>query len=174
MTRLHLISLLLGIAPGLCWLGMVTRSGADLGGRKRISLCEPRRTGSVSVEAALQQRRSRRSFKDLALTEPQLSQILWSAQGITEKRERKRAAPSAGATYPMKLYVLVGETTCGDLPAGVYSYVPDDHGIELHAVGDRRRPLASAALEQGFVAQAPLVVVLAAKFSRTIRANCKH
>jgi len=132
-----------------------------------IKLPEPDCIGAVSVEAAIKQRRSERSYAAKSLTKEQLSQVAWCAQGITGADRRKRATPSAGATYPLTLYVVVGEKTCGDVPAGVYRYRPDEHALVFQLAGDQRKPLATAALGQAFVAQAPLVMVLAANFSIT-------
>ncbi|MDO9542868.1 MAG: SagB/ThcOx family dehydrogenase [Kiritimatiellia bacterium] len=133
----------------------------------RISLPEPRTRGTVSVEEAIQRRRSQRNFKNRSLTKEQLSQLAWCAQGITDADGHKRATPSAGATYPLDLYVVVGEKTCGDIPAGVYRYLPEDHALKIHLTGDRRQALAAVALGQDFVMHAPLVMVLAADYSRT-------
>ena len=134
---------------------------------KKIKLPEPACIGTVSVEAAIKQRRSERSYAVRSLTKEQLSQMAWCAQGITDADRRKRAAPSAGATYPLDLYVVVGEKTCGDVPAGVYRYLPEEHALMFQLAGDQRKPLAAAALGQDFVAQAPLVMVLTANFSIT-------
>ena len=134
---------------------------------KMIKLPEPGYIGTVSVEAAIKQRRSERSYAVRSLTKEQLAQMAWCAQGITGADRRKRAAPSAGATYPLSLYVVVGEKTCGDVPAGVYRYLPGEHALLFELAGDQRKLLAAAALGQDFVAQAPLVMVLTANFSKT-------
>ncbi len=132
-----------------------------------IELPKPDDIGVVSVEAAIKQRRSERSYAAKSLTKEQLSQMAWCAQGITASDRRKRAAPSAGATYPLTLFMVVGEKTCGNVPAGVYRYLPEEHALGLQLAGDQRKPLAAAALGQDFVAQAPLVMVLAANYSIT-------
>lgn len=132
-----------------------------------ISLPAPNLKGTVSVEEAIQRRRSKRNFENRSLTKEQLSQMVWCAQGITATNGPKRAAPSAGATYPLDLYVVVGETTCGDIPAGIYRYLPEDHALKLHLAGDRRQALATAALGQDFIARAPLVMIITANYPRT-------
>jgi len=134
---------------------------------KKIKLPEPNYKGVVSIEEAIKQRRSERNFINRSLTKEQLSQMVWCAQGITDAGGRKRAAPSAGATYPLDLYVVVGEKTCGDVPAGVYQYQPEEHALMLQRAGDQLKLLAVAALGQDFVAQAPLAMVLTANYPRT-------
>jgi SagB-type dehydrogenase family enzyme len=159
--------------PVMIMVSMATFSGyingaiGKDGNMEKIKLPEPNYKGIVSVEEAIQQRRSERNFTGRALTMDQLSQMTWCAQGVTDAAGRKRSAPSAGATYPLDLYVVVGEKTCADLAAGVYRYLPGEHAIILHLAGDRRKPLAAAALGQDFIARAPLSLVLTANYLRT-------
>lgn len=142
-----------------------TQGGAEEMGS--ISLPEPSLAGEVSVEEAINRRRSRREFTDEPLSLEQLGQVLWAAQGITGEGGRKRAAPSAGATYPMFLYVAVGQDGVRGLGPGVYRYEPDGHRLAPHREEDVRREVARAALGQGFLAQAPVDILLAADYRRT-------
>jgi SagB-type dehydrogenase family enzyme len=132
-----------------------------------IELPRPDLEGEVSVEEAIAGRRSRRMFAADRLTVEQLGQVLWAAQGITGPNGRKRAAPSAGATYPMELFVAVGQGTVGDLSAGVYHYVPSGHALEQLFADDVRRQAAEAALGQTFLAEAPADILIAADYGRT-------
>jgi len=132
-----------------------------------VSLPEPRLRGPLSVEEALARRRSVREYADAPLTVDQLSQLLWSAQGITERRYGLRTAPSAGALYPLQVYVAV-ERVDG-LRAGVYRYDPRRHGLELVLDRSVRRQLYRAALSQSALAGAPATLALAAVFARTTR-----
>jgi Nitroreductase family. len=109
-----------------------------------IKLPPPLLKGKVSLEEALAKRRSVRRYRTEPLTLFQLSQILWSAQGITEAR-KFGAAPSAGAAYPLEIFAVVGKQTIGDLEAGIYHYEVDSHSLRLHLQGDLRRDLAGAA-----------------------------
>jgi len=165
-------------AMALCALGFAYRARAGeaqgLGTRGRegglrrmgtIELPAPRLEGAVSVEEAIRRRRSRRSFADSPLTPAQLGQLLWSAQGVTEGR--KRAAPSAGASYPMEVFVAVGPAGVGSLEAGVYRYLPAEHALEPHLAGDVRTQAAAAASGQRFLADAPVDILLAADYGRT-------
>jgi SagB-type dehydrogenase family enzyme len=130
-----------------------------------ILLPEPHLDSGTSVESALRRRRSLRDFAGTPLDLAELSQLLWAAQGITGP-EGKRAAPSAGALYPLQVFVVAGVVI--GLSAGVYRYRPHEHDLLPVAHGDRRAGLAAAALEQDWLAKAPLVLVLAAYEERTV------
>ena len=91
-----------------------------------MNLMPPILDGNMSLEKVVKQRRTVRSFMGRAITKQQFSQILWSAQGITEDGGWKRAAPSGGALYPADVYAVVGENSVEDLTAGVFHYKPDN------------------------------------------------
>lgn len=129
-----------------------------------IPLPEPRRASPTSVEEALAQRRSVRDYRDEPLTLAELGQLLWAAQGITDPAGF-RTAPSAGALYPLELYVVAGNVE--SLPPGVYRYSPRQHALAHLAEGDRRNALAGAALGQGAVREGAAVLVFAAIYART-------
>lgn len=131
-----------------------------------IKLPQPRLNSATSIESALRRRRSVREFLSKAVTRAQVSQLLWAAQGQTGN-EGLRTAPSAGALYPLELLVVAGAP--GELPAGIYRYRPAPHDLVLVLQGDRRRPLAAAALGQEWVAQAPLTIAITAVYDRTAR-----
>jgi SagB-type dehydrogenase family enzyme len=126
---------------------------------RKIQLPVPNLKGEVSVEEAILKRRSVREFKKDPLTTEEISQLLWAAQGITENGWGLRTAPSAGALYPLELY--------GVTAGGFFHYDPMDHSIQETALEDARTDLWAAALRQDFLLEAPLVVVIAAVFSRT-------
>jgi len=128
-----------------------------------ISLPKPKIAGKMSVEEAIARRQSIRNFKSQPLTLHQLSQLLWSAQGIS--KQFRRTVPSAGATYPLDVFAIIGIVE--GVSPGVYHYLPMKHNIELIKQGDLRQELASAALNQGFIAEAPLNIVITAEYSRT-------
>ena len=131
-----------------------------------IKLPPPKLTGKTSVEEAIVKRRSSRKYKTQHLTLGQLSQILWAAQGITGAGS-VRAAPSAGATYPLEIFAVLGNKTVDDLMAGIYHYEVDLHSLICYVSGDLRQELARAALDQAFVAEAPINIVICAIYSRT-------
>jgi len=129
-----------------------------------IKLPPPDTIGQVTVEQALWHRRSMRAFADESLSLKQVGQLLWAAQGLN-RGLAGRTAPSAGATYPMELYLVAGKVK--GLKPGVYHYGIDGHVLVLMQGGDRRAELAEAALGQRSISAAPAALVLAADFSRT-------
>jgi SagB-type dehydrogenase family enzyme len=130
-----------------------------------VVLPQPRLEGSLSVEEALARRRSVREYTDAPLTLGQLSQLLWAAQGITELRYGLRTAPSAGALYPLEVYVAV--ELVDDLRPGVYRYVSRGHRLEPVLDGSVREQLCRDALSQSAVADAPVTLAVTAVPGRT-------
>ena len=129
-----------------------------------FKLPEPKLKSSVSLEEALLDRRSVRDYEDLPLAIDEISQILWAAQGITDTSGR-RTAPSAGALYPLEVYMAVGEVT--GLSSGVYKYRPDGHLLVKVRDGEARENLAKAALGQTPVREGAIDIVIAAVYDRT-------
>lgn len=131
-----------------------------------IKLPLPRHKSAISVEEALLKRRSIREYTSAPLTLPEVSQLLWAGQGITDPRGL-RTAPSAGATYPLETYLVVGKAD--GLGEGVYHYRPEGHKLVKIMEGDLRRELAIAALGQEWVKEAAINIVFAAEYERTTR-----
>lgn len=129
-----------------------------------IQLVAPQLDGDTSVEEALANRRSVRDYTGEPLTGAEVSQLLWSAQGTTDPKGF-RTTPSAGALYPLEVYVVVGDVD--DLEPGVYRYGPDDHALVQVASGDRRADLAEAAVDQAWVQEAAIDLVFTAVPERT-------
>jgi SagB-type dehydrogenase family enzyme len=129
-----------------------------------MKLPRPRADGTVSVEAALARRRSVREYAPGPLALADVSQILWSAQGVTG-REGERTAPSAGATYPLELDLVAGEVR--DLSPGVYRYRPRTHALTRKVKGDLRAVLAAAAYGQDWIGKSPAILVIAGVTRRT-------
>lgn len=84
---------------------------------ERSALPPPELDGGASLNAALARRRSVRAFAPRPLTRSELGQLLWAAQGQTDAREGKRAAPSAGALYPLAVYAATDEGLARDAVA---------------------------------------------------------
>jgi SagB-type dehydrogenase family enzyme len=144
------------------WLGGVAMAS----GNGAVALPEPSLEGKVPVERALALRRSVREFVPEPLSLSAVSQLLWAAQGITDSAGL-RTAPSAGALYPLEVYLVAGAVT--GVPPGVYRYDPRRRRLVLGSVGDPRTAVDKAALGQDWVAEAPAIVVLAAIYQRTER-----
>lgn len=122
-------------------------------------LPEPRLEGDVSLEEVLSKRRSVRDFSSQELSLENISQLLWAAQGITQKHTGFRTAPSAGALYPIEIFLVKKD--------GVFHYIPQGHKIVKLTSNDLRESLAKACLFQGFVADAPIDIVITAIYERT-------
>lgn len=129
----------------------------------RVPLPAPRTQGTVSVEAALHQRRSLRSLAPAPLLLEEVGQLCWAAQGVTDDRGR-RTAPSAHAAYPLQVYVLAGAVT--SLPPGLYRYLPAGHALELVAAGDPRANFERRGVGQSWVARAPAILVITGAVAR--------
>ena len=143
----------------LCWgcpvLLLVAVAEAD------TPLSDPRLESHRSLEETIQQRRSVRSFGDTELSEAQIAQLCWAAQGVTDPQKQYRASPSAGATYPLEIYVATAR--------GLFRYIVETHSLEKKMEKDIRPELRSAALDQMMVEQAPAVFIIAADVRRTER-----
>jgi SagB-type dehydrogenase family enzyme len=138
----------------------ISALGADL-----VKLPPPAHQGKMSVEEALKKRRTVRSFANRGLELAQVGQLLWGAHGVSDRRGY-RTAPSAGATYPLEVYLAVGERGVNGLAPGLYRYAPEAHSLTLIQPGDLRAPVARASLHQTWMAEAPLMVILAAEYRR--------
>ncbi|MBZ5659717.1 MAG: SagB/ThcOx family dehydrogenase [Acidobacteriia bacterium] len=122
-----------------------------------VTIPPPMRKGLVSLEEILCRRRSVREFADRPLTDEQIGQLLWAAQGITDP-QGLRTAPSAGALYALETYMATAN--------GFYKYIPESHRMERQSVEDLRRALYLAAWEQESVLGAAAVFVIVAIYSR--------
>ena len=141
------------------------RSAGGVSGQT-IPLPPPRLQGALAVEEALAARRSVRDYAPGPLTLAEVGQLLWAAQGVTSP-EGFRTAPSAGALYPLELYLVVGEVE--GLAPGVYHYEPESHALTRIIAGDLRRVLEMAALGQDYVRTAAVDLVLTGVYQRTAR-----
>lgn len=131
--------------------------GIDMEKDILITLPPPDTKGKLPLETAIEKRRSVRSFKKTPLTLSQIGQLLWSAQGLTSK-EGFRAAPSAGALYPLELYVLYQD--------GLFHYIPKGHKLRKISSKDLRPGLQLAALFQGSVGSAAADIIICAEYER--------
>lgn len=143
----------------LLFISCTSQSEAGGINMEKIKLPEPEIKSKASLEETIQKRRSVRSYLPKPLNNQQVGQLLWAAQGITDNRSGFRAAPSAGATYPMEIYVAKDD--------GLYHYLPNGHILEKISSKDLRGPLASACYGQGFVAEASVNIIISAIPERT-------
>jgi SagB-type dehydrogenase family enzyme len=136
--------------------GLETLAEAEIGGQ--IGLPRPKLKGGLSVEEAIARRRSVRDFSPDSLSLEQIAQLLWAAAGLTSKHGQ-RAAPSAGARYPLEVYLACEQ--------GLFHYDVPSHSLIKVKAGEVRPALAAAAYGQTFVAEAAISVVFTAIYERT-------
>jgi len=134
-----------------------TVRGEDM---NEIRLPKPRTKGVVSVEEAIQKRRSVRSFSAKEVSLEDISQLLWAAQGITDERRGFRSVPSAGAIYPLEVYLVKSD--------GVFRYDPPTHSLCPISRGNAKGELALACLGQRYVADASIDIVIAADYAKAV------
>jgi len=151
--RWHWIAMLLVVTTGCRAVNATATVQAET-----IPLPEPRLDGELSLEETLTHRRSVRDYTDERLTLEEIGQLLWAAQGVT-RDWGARTAPSAGALYPLELYVVTAEW--------VSRYRPETHDLVVTSYGERRQELWEASLKQDWVLHAPAVFVIAAVYERT-------
>ena len=125
-----------------------------------VQLPKPKIIKSVPLDDTLQKRRSIRSFGGTPLSLQQISQLLWAAQGVTNAKGF-RTAPSAGALYPLELYIVKTD--------GVWHYGVCKHVLHLITNGDMRAELSKVALNQNAIANAPVDIVITGIYKRTTK-----
>ena len=130
------------------------------------SLPAPEVSSSVSVDQAIQNRRSVRSFSTTPLTLNDVSQLLWASQGITDSEKNFRAAPSASRVFPMEMYLVAGNGTVQGLEPGIYHYNPYNNTLEKTVEGDLRYNLSQAADQQKWVNDAPISLVIIGNYQK--------
>jgi len=157
-------------------LSLVMALGFSLGnltaglGAGAIKLPPPAAKGTVSLEEALQNRRSTRKFANRSLELAQISQLLWAADGINHP-QGKRTAPSGRAAYPIDLFLVAGERGVTNLAPGVYRYGVADQALELVAPGEFRPAVAKACNFQAWIGEAPVIVVITGDIKRSAVKN---
>jgi SagB-type dehydrogenase family enzyme len=144
-------------------------SSAQLTDSAAIELPPPSLKGNMSVEEALYNRRSVRNYSNSPLSMEQVSQLLWSAYGVTKTSPGSglmyKTAPSAGALYPLEVYIIAGNVE--SLVPGLYQYIPASHTLIHKKTGDLREEVKNACLGQKMIAVAPASIVFTAVYERT-------
>lgn len=130
-----------------------------------IELPEPEIETGFSLNRAIFERYSIRKFSDKKLTLQHVSNLLWAGGG---KSKYRRTTPSAGATYPLEFYLVAGKKGAENLEAGIYHYYWEKHALRLKKEGDLRTELCLACLGQDFIVRAPVSILIAADYERTV------
>jgi SagB-type dehydrogenase family enzyme len=134
---------------------------------QRLALPQPQTGGGIPLWDTINRRQSVRSFNNQSLSMEDLSQMLWATQGITRKIHGYdfRAAPSAGALYPVETYLSLFNTE--GIDPGIYHYAVATHELEQIKAGDYRRDTARSALDQDIAFAANAVFIWTAVFPRS-------
>jgi SagB-type dehydrogenase family enzyme len=138
---------------------------------KKIELSHPDSLKNLPLKEILTKRRSVRDFSPSPISREELSYLLWASTGITRKEGgyEFRAAPSAGALYPIETYVLVNNVK--SIAKGLYHYSVRGHLLEELKSGDLSEDVSHAALEQEMCSRAAAVFIWTAIFQRS---KCKY
>jgi len=132
-----------------------------------ISLSDPFTNDSI-IWRIISQRRSRRRYRHVKEIDKNiLSTLLWSTQGVSGRDGSSafRTTPSAGALYPIETYLNI--RLVRGLQLGIYHFRPYQFDLELLRMGDHSGKLASAALSQNMIAQAPVTFIWTAIVERS-------
>ncbi|MBD3192805.1 MAG: SagB/ThcOx family dehydrogenase [Candidatus Heimdallarchaeota archaeon] len=131
---------------------------------KILSLPRPQFTGTTPLEEAFKLRRTVRKFSSKELDLSIISQLLWALQGITisedsanGKKICHRAAPSAGGSYPLRVYLAFSR--------GFYQYNSLKHELQLLSEKDLREKLSEAPFaphNKEAIKIAPITIILTA------------
>lgn len=134
---------------------------------KTVALPGPRHKGKISVEEAIYKRRAVRKYRKEPLSLADTAQILWASAGSTIDglTGATRAYPSAGASYPIEVYLVSGKVA--GLDPGLYRYNWEKHSITMIKAGDFRDALSLASMGQEMIKYAPISIILSAKYGKT-------
>ncbi|MCK8824039.1 SagB/ThcOx family dehydrogenase [Fuchsiella alkaliacetigena] len=130
-----------------------------------IELPAPQTDSQISIEKALSKRRSIREYTEESLSLKEVSQLLWAGQGITDQQRKFRTAPSAGALYPLEVYLVVEGVK--ELSAGIYHYQPAEHQLVKLSSEANKEEIYNAALNQEPIIDAPVNIIITAVYERT-------
>lgn len=133
---------------------------------KLINLPEPITGDTVSLEESLKARRSVRDFASDILDIKTISKLLWAAQGMTAN-DGRRTAPSAGALYPLEVYLVVGKIK--GLDFGIFRYLPEGHRLAEISEGEHIDNLVDSVFSQRWIDDAAAIIVITSVYERVTR-----
>ncbi|MFW9902688.1 MAG: SagB family peptide dehydrogenase [Candidatus Thorarchaeota archaeon] len=131
-----------------------------------ISLPPPDLVGHLPLSSTIHQSKTSKNLCDYPLEIKEISQILWALQGITHGIN-KRTLPSAGATYPLEIYLLHNRTS--PLKKGCFNYIPQDHQLKHLSSSYNESQLLSSFLDEDreAISNVSTVFLIFADYSRT-------
>jgi len=126
---------------------------------EKIKLQAPEKKGKDLIEVLKERRTIRKYNPKKELDINQISLLLWATYGITDDTYGLRTAPSAGARYPLEIFVCKKD--------GVLRFIPEEHSLLKISTEDIREKLAKHSYNQDFIKDAPCSFVIMAEFERT-------
>ncbi len=126
---------------------------------ERVSLPPPDPDRRGDFWQSVAQRRSHRHYQDAPISLSDLGALLWAAQGVTLALPHYafRAAPSAGALYPVETYAAIHRVEGVD--SGIWHFQVQEFSLVCIAKGDVRREVVLAGLNQDFLGTAAAVFI---------------
>ncbi|MCF8335760.1 MAG: SagB/ThcOx family dehydrogenase [Bacteroidales bacterium] len=134
----------------------------------KIKLPARKTSDKVNVGYALQKRTSCRNYENKSISLQQLANLLWAGQGvISQSFNERRTAPSAGATFPLEIFVAVRKEGVDGVDQGIYQYSPQEHSLKQINEKDVTTKLVGACFGQDFIQNAGANLLISADFERT-------
>ncbi|MDK2949320.1 MAG: hypothetical protein PWQ56_485 [Patescibacteria group bacterium] len=126
---------------------------------------------SFEIDSLLINRKSLRIFTKRKITFKELSNFLFFSAGINNKKtininESRRMYPSAGARYPLEIY-LINLKKIGNNNEGIYHYNVKWNTIELLKEENCKKILSKVIPNQKWISDADTVLIITAVFNRT-------
>lgn len=144
-------------------------------GHKQIKLTKNFKLSNRTIEDIIEQRRTRRDFNGKLITINELSKLLYFSYGISGQvsipkdatiTQFLRTAPSAGALYPLEIYVNI--FACKKLKNGLYHYNVLDHTLEQLKIGDFKWVIAESCMVDTMLDKANVMILITGIFKRTV------
>lgn len=130
-----------------------------------IILPKPDLPPRVSVKDALLLRQSSRNFSKKPITQDTLSTLLFYSAGLKNKKPPfyGRFYPSAGARYPLEVYLISLNT---QVPRGLYHYYLKNHSLEELLTFDKFDFKSYFHPDQEWLLQSSCLIIITAMFKR--------
>ena len=144
---------------------------ADVGDDSSTSL--PEWSKSSPLLDAIRARKSCRGYSTRTMPVEELAKVLLGAGAVLATTEvspglnlARRSTPSAGALYPLEVYLLLQRVQ--SVPDGTYRYGPNTRSLARVQSGPALDRVTEYLLDQYWVSKANALIVLSAVFSRTL------
>lgn len=116
----------------------------------------------IKLETAIKRRRSRKTFSTKELSKMELSKLLYYSCGVTRRNKNlnltRRAYPSAGARYPLEVYIVILQK--GEMKEGLYHYNVKKHYLEILILGNFKDTLKDSIVSKELADNAYLFLII--------------